>query len=34
LPAAQLEQLVEPVALDELLPEVQLLHAEAAADPA
>jgi hypothetical protein len=34
LPATQLVQLVEPVALDELFPESQLVHDEAAADPA
>ena len=34
LPATQLVQLVEPVALDELFPESQLMHDEAAADPA
>ncbi len=34
LPATHIEQLVEPAALDELFPEAQLVHADAAADPA
>jgi len=33
LPATQLEQLVEPAARDDIVPEAQLVHIEAAADP-